>query len=152
MDKKKGSKKVGFLVRFLAFIIDVFIVGFINMFLFFLVMIISYLIIRDFELYKMIFIKNLIPIILGTLFISTWTIYYICLLKRFGVTIGGSVFRLQIINQDFTLGLSYRTVVLRYLGFLLTVISCGIGGLLILFNKEKKSLQDYIAKTYVVFR
>ena len=144
--------KAGFFIRFISFAIDTILVGIINIILFFLIMLISYLIIKDFNSYRMIFGNNLIPVVLGGLFIISWTIYYILLLKRFGITIGGRCLGLIIINQDFTIGLSYRTVLLRYLGLLITFLTLGIGGLLILFNKEKNSLQDYVAKTYVVFR
>ncbi len=64
-------------------------------------------------------------------------------------TIGKHILGLTIVDE-YGNGISYSTSMLRYLGKLLSAITLGIGYLLALFNNNKQTLHDMIARTYVV--
>lgn len=64
-------------------------------------------------------------------------------------TIGKSVMGLKVIRQD---GKKMETsdAIIRYLGKVLSAVIFMIGFLMVLFDDQKRSLHDRIAKTYVV--
>ncbi len=62
---------------------------------------------------------------------------------------GKMLFGLKIVNEKGE-KLSWKTAIIRYLGYIVSWITLGIGFLWIAFDKKKQGLHDKIAKTYVV--
>lgn len=66
-----------------------------------------------------------------------------------GQTLGMMALNLKVIRTDGS-PVDLRTAVLRYLGYLVNVLTLGIGFLWIIWDPRKQGLHDKIANTYTV--
>jgi len=93
----------------------------------------------------------LIDVIL--LSIISWGIvnvaYFIGLWAWRGQTLGQMVAHVQVVRTDGK-PVDLRTAVLRYLGYIVCVLTLGIGFLMVAFDDRKQGLHDKIANTYVI--
>jgi len=76
-------------------------------------------------------------------------VYFIALWAWRGQTLGQMVANVKVVRTDGS-PVDLRTAVLRYLGYLVCVLTLGIGFLIIAFDSRKQGLHDKIADTYVV--
>ncbi len=76
-------------------------------------------------------------------------IYFIGLWAWLGQTIGMVVTHLKVVRTDGR-PVDLGTAVLRFVGYIVCVLTLGIGFLLIAFDERKQGLHDKIAKTYVI--
>ncbi len=75
--------------------------------------------------------------------------YFVAFWAWRGQTLGQLVANVQVVRTDGR-KVDLRTAVLRYLGYLVCVLTLGIGFLIIVFDDRKQGLHDKIASTYVV--
>ncbi|MFC2061040.1 RDD family protein [Elusimicrobiota bacterium] len=76
-------------------------------------------------------------------------VYYIFFHAKYGQTIGKKILKLKVIKKDGN-EMNYEQSLARYFGYILTVFTLGIGFLVVLFNKRKRALHDFIAGTKVI--
>ncbi len=123
----------GFWVRFLAYLIDAFIVGFVS-----------------FVLGKVAFmISPSLASIVSVFTMLGGLAYYFVGWTKFGTTIGKKVFNLWVGTPDGRIGLDTKQAILRIVGYVVSMVIFGLGFVLIAFNPEKKGLHDIIAGTRV---
>ena len=93
----------------------------------------------------------LIDVIL--LSIISWGIvnvaYFIGLWAWRGQTLGQIVANVQVVRIDGK-DVDLRTAVLRFVGYIVCVLTLGIGFLMVAFDDRKQGLHDRIAGTYVI--
>ncbi len=75
--------------------------------------------------------------------------YFIGLWTWRGQSLGQMVVNVKVVRTDGK-PVDLRTAVLRYLGYIVCVLTLGIGFLMVAFDSRKQGLHDKIAKTYVV--
>jgi len=66
-----------------------------------------------------------------------------------GQTLGQMVTNVKVVRTDGK-PVDLRTAVLRFLGYIVCVLTLGIGFLLVAFDDRKQGLHDKIAGTYVI--
>ena len=110
-NKEHKIKYAGIWVRFISLAIDTFVVGLINIILFFIIIITIYFLQNDFQSFINLYTSIYIPIILGTLFIIAWLFYYLFLVKKYNATIGMRLCQIEIRNIDLTIELRLSTVI-----------------------------------------
>jgi uncharacterized RDD family membrane protein YckC len=75
--------------------------------------------------------------------------YFIGLWAWRGQTLGQIVANVKVVRTDGK-PVDLRTAVLRFLGYIVCVLTLGIGFLLVAFDDRKQGLHDKIAGTYVI--
>ena len=75
--------------------------------------------------------------------------YFIGLWAWRGQTLGQIVANVQVVRTDGK-PIDLRTAVLRFLGYIVCVLTLGIGFLIVAFDDRKQGLHDKIAETYVI--
>ena len=75
--------------------------------------------------------------------------YFIGLWAWRGQTLGQMVANVKVVRTDGK-PVDLRTAVLRFLGYIVCVLTLGIGFLLVAFDDRKQGLHDKIAGTYVI--
>lgn len=76
-------------------------------------------------------------------------VYFIGLWTWRGQTLGQMVTNTQVVRVDGK-PVDLRTAVLRFLGYILCVLTFGIGFVMIAFDERNQGLHDKIAETYVI--
>lgn len=76
-------------------------------------------------------------------------IYFIGLWAWKGQTLGQAVVKVKVIRKD-GLPVDLSGATLRYLGYLVCILTLGIGFLWIAFDQKKQGLHDKLAETYVI--
>jgi len=84
-------------------------------------------------------------------FINVTALFYFILLESSFLqgTLGKTIMKIKVVNSDGN-RLSLFNSVGRFFGKLLSVLTLGIGFFMMLFTKNKQSLHDKLANTYVV--
>ncbi len=138
----------GFGIRFLAWLIDSFILFFLSFiigFVFGLVFsFISFSFFSD-DLFNLIasFIGYLLSFVTGLLYFTLfWS-------SKSQGTPGKILLGLKVVDAKGN-QISYTTSLIRYLSTILSSIPLGIGYLLIIFDSKKQALHDKLASTYVI--
>ena len=124
-DQLSGVVAAGFWIRFAAWLVDGVILTVVNIAL------------------SAIFGSSAAPLglVIGIVYtIGFWT--------AAGATPGKMVFGLTILTEDGE-PIGFGKAVLRYLGYIVNVLTLGIGYLMIAFRKDKRGLHDLIAGTIV---
>ncbi len=89
--------------------------------------------------------------ILALVILTVWEfIYFSYQWAVSGKTFGMAVFGLQVVTSEGA-PISIRQAVLRTLGLALTIATLGIGFLGIVYQRERRALDDYVAGTAVVY-
>jgi uncharacterized RDD family membrane protein YckC len=154
-------EKVGFLIRFIAYIIDGIIIS-IPMLL------INYLLIKPYLGMDMIARQSsrgqlvlqptlniapdrlLLIMIIYIVMIAIWSIgYFVCFWSAGGQTPGKMVLGIRVISADGEI-ISFWRALLRYFGYIISGIIIYLGFLWITWDKDKQGWHDKIAGTYVV--
>lgn len=84
------------------------------------------------------------------IFILIPILYFILFWKFFDATPGKMILKIKIISPDGKDELSWKNVLLRYLGYIISALAIFIGFFWIGFDKKKQGWHDKIAKTFVV--
>jgi uncharacterized RDD family membrane protein YckC len=88
------------------------------------------------------FVSDALPLIIGTAYFIVFWIWR-------GQTLGMMVLNISIIRRNGT-NIYWWQALLRYIGFIVSIATAGLGFLLIVFGRRKQGLHDKIADTYVV--
>ena len=132
-DNKPQFRFAGFWIRLIAFLIDILIVG-------------TPLLIFGYG---------------SAFFTHKQILFWISLIITFSVIIfmngklGGSPGKLLIgLNVVDEKGeyIGIKIALLRYIGYLLSIATMGIGYIMIMFTDKKQGLHDRLAKTYVIYK
>ena len=75
--------------------------------------------------------------------------YFIGLWAWRGQTLGQMAGHIKVVRQDGN-PMDLATAVLRFIGYVVCVLTLGIGFLMITWDKQKRGLHDRLAGTYVV--
>jgi len=75
--------------------------------------------------------------------------YFIGLWAWRGQTLGQMAAHIKVVRQDGK-PMDLGTAVLRFIGYVVCVLTLGIGFLLIAFDEQKRGLHDRLAGTYVI--
>jgi uncharacterized RDD family membrane protein YckC len=141
-----GAPKASFLHRFIAWIIDVIIVGIIQS-------IITVIAGAPFIFSE--FTYN--PATMATQYALSSTVgllvgiaYFVYFWGTTGQTPGKMAVGIKIIGKDGTFPIGYPMAFVRYIGYIISSIICMLGHLLILVDEDNQALHDKIAQTYVV--
>lgn len=143
--EEKIEKPAGYWIRTLATLIDCVAIGFLNM-------VLSFALFGKFSSglsLNMDFSSYLTEA--GRSFILNFLIgmsYETILIGYNGQTLGKLLTRIKVINLDGT-QISYKRAFGRYWAKILSGLTFGIGFLLVVFRKDKRSLHDLIVKTKV---
>jgi uncharacterized RDD family membrane protein YckC len=127
-----GLKVVGFRRRLLAYLIDTLILSLISGSLMFSVS-----------------FNNQMGFawLPGFLIVAAYYIFFWA--KQDGQTLGNRLLAIRVIRENGQ-GLDWGAAVIRYIGYQLSGIACGLGFLWIIWDKNKQGWHDKIAKTLVV--
>lgn len=68
---------------------------------------------------------------------------------RWGATPGKAILGLSVCTLDGTAGIGLGRAIVRWLGYLLSLLVAGIGFLMVGLTAEKRGLHDHLAGTYV---
>jgi len=141
-----GAPKASFLHRFLAWLIDIIIVGIINSIL---------TVISGAPFIFNEFTYN--PATMAAQYAVTSTVgllvgiaYFVYFWGATGQTPGKMAVGIKVIGTDGSLPIGYPKAFVRYIGYIVSSIICMLGHLLILVDEDNQALQDKIAQTYVV--
>lgn len=141
-----GAPKASFLHRFIAWIIDIIIVGIINSIL--TVISGAPFIFSDFT-YN--------PATMATQYALSSTVgllvgiaYFVYFWGTTGQTPGKMALGIKVIGTDGSSPIGYPKAFVRYIGYIVSSIICMLGHLLIIVDEDNQALQDKIAQTYVV--
>jgi len=122
----------GFGTRFVAYLIDVIIIDFVSLFLAFL-----------FFYYEEAFYA------MGTISVIIGMPYFIYFFGTTGQTPGKQLMKIKVVTVGGS-PLTYGVGFMRWIGYLVSGLTLGIGFLWILWDKNKQGFEDKIARTYVV--
>ncbi len=138
------TEYAGFWRRFMAFLVDMlWITPLLSLLLYF-----SYsgelVSILEFSELKTLLIYNILPIlvILGLVILWFWI--------RYGATPGKLLFDCEIVDVRSGENIGLGQILLRYLGYMISVLSLGLGFLWIMWDKRKQGWHDKISGTMVV--
>jgi uncharacterized RDD family membrane protein YckC len=122
-----GAERVGFLLRFVATIVDAIILGIVG---FVLGMVLD-------------------PATSGILNFVIGIAYYLYFWTSTGQTIGHKLLNLRVVKTDGS-PLTVGNALLRYVGWIVSAIPFGLGFLWVIWDANKQGWHDKIASTYVV--
>ena len=117
---------VSFWLRFSAFLIDSFILAI-----------------------PITIIKSLIPLYAVYVNFFITAIYFIVFVALFGKTPGKMFFKIKVVKKDMS-NVSWKEGILRFLGIILSQALLFSGYILMLWDKNRQTLHDKIARTYVI--
>lgn len=126
------KKEAGFILRFLAFSMDVFILTI-------LLLPITYLI----SYFKLEIYVNFIY------FIILWLYYSLLESSKLQGTLGKYILKIKVVDYNYN-KINFNKATLRYISTLLSSMLLFIGYLMIIFTKKKQTLHDIISKTLVI--
>jgi len=87
----------------------------------------------------------LVIVALGLIIVA----YFIGLWAWRGQTLGQMAAHIKVVRQDGK-PMDLGTAVLRFIGYVVCVLTLGIGFLLVAFDERKRGLHDRLAGTYVI--
>ncbi len=144
-------QKAGFFVRMLAIIIDSLII---NAVFIILSYIIDYSMVNILHYFGFTDGEMISDVVGGTIylfFVISLPTYFIVLTYKLEATIGKKILGIKVVssNQDkLTLG---KIIIRETIGKIISSLFFGFGFLMAIFNKNKQTLHDKIAKTFVVY-
>ncbi len=153
---KNDVRHTGFIVRFLARLLDIIV----------LVAIINILFYLDTlggargwwppmpfpggEAVPSSSLLDMVNIIRGLFYAGLHPLYYIIMHAMGGQTLGKMAFRIKVVSitgQDITMGQS----IIRWFGYLVCDVTAGVGYLFVIPSRYKQGLHDRIARTTVIY-
>jgi len=157
--ENEPTEYAGFWIRFIAYIIDSFIIGFLEFLI--VLPLLGLFGVKIFELSTLRELENadpdlLIPVIASaitglslTVLLITWFYYALLHSGARQATVGKMALSLKVtdINGD---RLTFARASLRYFSKILSGLFMMIGYIMAGFTPKKQALHDYIANTYVV--
>jgi len=135
----------GFFRRLAGFLVDTLIlVAVVGSFLWFFTYVYDYTFKSDYE------IQDLAPLIDFVLLILAWGGYYIYFEGSHGsATPGKRLLHMQVCDRTGA-SVDYRRAALRFIGRVISTVIFGIGFLVSVFNRQRRTLHDFIAGTIVL--
>ncbi|HHY80044.1 MAG TPA: RDD family protein [Thermoanaerobacter sp.] len=94
-------------------------------------------------------IKSLIPLYAVYVNFFITAIYFIVFVALFGKTPGKMFFKIKVVKKDMS-NVSWKEGILRFLGIILSQALLFSGYILMLWDKNRQTLHDKIARTYVI--
>lgn len=157
--ENESTEYAGFWIRFIAYIIDSFIIGFLEFII--VLPLLGLFGVKVFELSTLRDLENadsdlLVPVIASaitglslTVLLITWFYYALLQSGARQATVGKMALVLKVtdVNGD---RLTFARVSLRYFSKILSGLFMMIGYIMAGFTPKKQALHDYIANTYVV--
>ena len=139
---KERVKRADFWIRFMAFLIDAFLIVFIWV-------ITSFLMVKIFPFLVFNFEETTLKLIFSVVVIMLMLMYNILMENtKKQATIGKQLLKLTV--GDITgKRLSLDIIIIRNVSKIITCLTLGIGYIIIIFHHEKQSLHDIIANSYV---
>lgn len=122
----KRCELASFWLRFSAFLIDCFILAI-----------------------PITIIKSLVPLYAVYINFFLTAIYFIVFVALFGKTPGKMFFKIKIVKKDMS-NVGWKEGILRFLGTILSQALLFSGYILMLWDKNRQTLHDKIARTYVI--
>ena len=83
------------------------------------------------------------------IFLVCCTVYFVALWATTGQSLGKSSLSIKVIRTDSS-PLDLRSAFIRFLGYLLCILTLGVGFIVIAFDRHKQGWHDKLADTYVV--
>ncbi len=143
LSKPRGD----FLSRFIAWLIDVIILGIIQVIIGTIIgvpLLFSRIqAMRPFDMASRYSGASVLSLLIGIA-------YYVYFWGTTGATPGKMALGLKVIGTDGTMPIGYVRAFIRYIGYIVSTIVCLLGYVLILVDEQKQGLHDKIASTYVV--
>ena len=68
-----------------------------------------------------------------------------------GYTPGKKIMGIKVVTVDNYAEVGYGKAILRYFGYFVSVITLGLGFIIVAFRQDKRGLHDLIAGTYVIY-
>jgi hypothetical protein len=96
-----------------------------------------------------VFIKTLIDQLSQLAILIT---YFLFFWHKFQATPGKLLFKLRIVDQQTLEKPTFYQLVKRIIGFIISLPIFGIGFMLCIFNRDKRCLHDFMAKTKVIHK
>ena len=119
--KNKNKKHANFTIRLMASLIDTIIIA----------------------IPIIIFIsEGLRDIILAIITIALWILWN-------GQSIGKKILNIKIVDTNYN-DINAMTAIIRYIGYIISIIPLFMGYAIVPFREDKRALHDLIAKTYVI--
>lgn len=84
--------------------------------------------------------------------LAIFATYFLFFWHKFQTTPGKMLFRLKVVDEQTLLKPTFVQLFLRALGFVISLLMLGFGFIICIFNKEKRCLHDYMARTKVIYR
>ncbi|MBP7652669.1 RDD family protein [Candidatus Dependentiae bacterium] len=84
------------------------------------------------------------------LHIIAQALYFIGFWSWQGATPGKMIINLKIVDKETFEIITFKKAVLRFLGYILSILTLGLGFLWIIWDKENQGFHDKLAKTYVL--
>jgi uncharacterized RDD family membrane protein YckC len=94
-------------------------------------------------------IKSSIPLYAVYVNFFITAIYFIVFVALFGKTPGKMFFKIKVVKKDMS-NVSWKEGILRFLGIILSQALLFSGYILMLWDKNRQTLHDKIARTYVI--
>jgi len=140
----------GFFIRLIAFYIDIFICGLIVFIMLFIIGLTIRVLGNKFMGFETILGEAGLSILVQGTGFFIMSLYYILFHWKYGATPGKKILKIKVVNRNYK-RINFKTSVIRFLLFLISLIVLGLGCVWVIFNKEKQSFHDIIAKTYVIY-
>lgn len=138
-----SSAHVG--VRFLAFVMDMFLV----MFIVFLVAgAVTGL--TGMAGHEALLSEDGLGLVIGASFYGLWLVYCVVGWTRWGTTVGKRIFGYYVVSTNGQVGLSSGRAFARFVGYILGLFTLWIPFLVALGNPQRRALHDYMAASFVV--
>ena len=140
-NKKDKVEYAGFWIRFIAQLFDIFVLN-IPIILFVSIFFGFDWLVKELTNWR----AETLNLIVGTVVVVIlWTNWR-------GMTPGKKLMGIRIVSSPDYKTLSYKKSIMRYLvGYTASVLTLGLGFLMIAFRKDKRGLHDLIAKTCVIY-
>lgn len=95
-------------------------------------------------------LSYILSVIIGLVCLSIPFIYHIFLVWKFGVSIGKKLFQIQVVNTNYQQLTLMQAFMRETIGKLVSGLVFGLGFWWAIWDKDKQTWHDKLAKTYVV--
>ena len=151
-----GRKPAGFFSRMMAFLLDIFLLLFLEL----MIGVVIFLVLHFFR-YKQIldFVKSVLGVedqfaqfigLISPILFLVVLIYFVFFWTLVGYTPGKALLGLQIVRQDGR-PLSVGRALLRYLGYWVSAIPLFLGFIWVLIDRQHEGWHDKLANTHVIY-
>lgn len=79
-------------------------------------------------------------------------IYSVIFVTLYGATLGKMILKIKIVDKDYTKPPFWKIVLRESIGKSISGVLLPVSVLLVIFDKKKRSIHDFIASTYVIYK